>query len=115
MRTYAIFFSFRAETRVARLGDGCTAMSTRAFSTAFFDRPFFSMIIMKVPQIPEGVKIEFFETQPQDLAPPTYLPHMRTERINMLAGPPAHVGDRKIVHSHGVTQSRVAPGRLLAV
>jgi len=35
----------------------------------------------------------------QDLAPPTYLPHMRTERINMLAGPPAHVGDRKIVHS----------------
>ena len=39
------------------------------------------------------MKIEIFETQPQDLAPPTYLPHMRTERINMLAGSrtPNHV------------------------
>jgi hypothetical protein len=54
-----------------------------------------------------GVKIEIFETQPQDLAPPTYLPHMRTERINMLAVPPAHVGDRKIVHSWRDTE----PGR----
>jgi hypothetical protein len=42
---------------------------------------------------------------------------MRTERINMLAGPPAHVGDRKIVHSwRGTEPGRTRPpaGRLRA-